>query len=60
MTEGWGEDRLVRKRAESVREGCFSAGGISNVTASAQKHATDDAVYTALFTLEYILSRTKF
>ena len=39
---------LVRKRAESAQKDCFSAGG-SNVTAPAQKHATDDAVYTALF-----------
>ncbi len=34
---------LVRKQAESVRKGWFSA------TAPAQKHATDDPVYTALF-----------
>ena len=37
---------LVQKQAESVQKGCFSAGGISN--APAQKHATDDTVYTAL------------
>ena len=39
---------LVRKQAKSVQKGCFSAGGIDNVTAPAQKHATDAAVYTAL------------
>ena len=38
----------------SVQKGCFSAGGISNVTDPVQKHATDDAVYTALFLDKYI------
>ena len=43
---------LVQKRAESVQKGCFSAGGIINVTAPAEKHATDAAVYTALLTTD--------
>ncbi len=46
-------ESLIRgyKQADSVQKGCFSAEGINNLTATAQKHATDDAVYTALFRL---------
>ena len=33
----------------SCPKSSFKAGGISNVTTPAQKHATNDAVYKALF-----------
>ena len=43
----------------SVQKGWFSAGGISNVTDPVQKHATDDAVYTALFLDKYIRKQVR-
>ena len=36
----------------SIRPSVSALEAISNVTAPAQKHATDDAVYTALFIYE--------